>query len=64
MQRELKSAVMQRLKFAAAELEVVGDVLQQDGDCTLIEHVQQLKTRITRCISGVASGKERLHPNS
>jgi len=59
MRRESKHAVVQRLKYAVAELEVVGEIAKREADPALLEQLYALTERIRDCISGVSNGNTR-----
>jgi hypothetical protein len=42
MRPESKHAVVQRVEFAAAELEVVSEIAKQDGDRALLKQLHAL----------------------
>jgi hypothetical protein len=56
MQRSSRDAVVQRLQFAAAELEVVGEIAKWEGEAALMEQLRALTKRVRDCINRVASG--------
>lgn len=56
MRRESKHAVVQRLEFAVAELEVVGEIAKREGDPALLEQLYALTDRMRDCISCVSNG--------
>jgi len=56
MRPESKHAVVQRLEFAAAELEVVSEIAKRDGDCALLEQLDALTDRVRDCIRAVSNG--------
>lgn len=58
MRRESRDAVVQRLEFAVAELEVVGEIAKREGDLLLLEQLYALTERMRDCISGVSNGKK------
>ena len=58
MRPELKHAVMQRLQFAAAELEVVGEIAEREGDAALLEQLCVLMKQVKDCISRVSNGSK------
>lgn len=63
MRRESKHAVVRRLQFAAAELEVIGDIVHREGDTVLREQLRSLTERIRDCIGSVSDGnKSGLRP--
>jgi hypothetical protein len=56
MHRSSRAAVVQRLRFAAAELEVVGKIAEREGDAALLEQLRALMKRVRDCINGVSGG--------
>jgi hypothetical protein len=58
MRRESKHAVVRRLQFAAAELEVTGEIVDCEGDTVLREQVHSLTERIRDCIDSVSGGNK------
>ena len=56
MRRESKHAVVQRLKYAVAELEVVGEIAQREADPALLEQLHTLTERVRECINAVLYG--------
>jgi len=53
MQRNTVKVLVQRLRFAAAELNVAGEIAQQEGDAALLEQLCALADRVKGCIDGV-----------
>jgi hypothetical protein len=65
MRPEFKHAVVQRLEFAAAELEVVSEIAKRDGDLALLQQLHALTDRVRDCIRGVSLGhKSGLFPGN
>ena len=62
MRRESKHAVARRLQFAAAELEVIGDIVHREGDTVLREQLRSLTERIRDCI-GLCLGRQQERPS-
>lgn len=58
MRRELKNAIVQRLEFAVAELEVVSEIAKRDGDAALREQLCSLTDRVKDCINAVSNGNK------
>jgi hypothetical protein len=58
MRPESKQAVVQRLEFAAAELEVVSEIAKREGDPALLKQLQALTERMRDCISCVSNGNK------
>jgi hypothetical protein len=56
MQSSSRNAMVQRLRFAAAELEVVGEIAKQEGETAVLEELRALTKRVTTCINRVANG--------
>jgi hypothetical protein len=56
MRRESKDAIVQRLEFAVAELEVVGEIAEREGDAALREQLRALTDRVRDCINGLSNG--------
>jgi len=56
MRRESEHAVVQRLKYAVAELEVVGEIASREEDTVLLEQLHTLTERVRKCINAVLYG--------
>ena len=59
MRRESKHAVVQRLTFAVAELDMVGEIANRDQDAVLLEQLHTLTERVRDCIRFVSNGGNR-----
>jgi hypothetical protein len=58
MRGELKHVAVRRLEFAAAELDVVGEIAEREGDVALLEQLYALTDRVRDCINGVSNGNK------
>ncbi len=56
MQCRSKAAVVKRLEFAMAELEVIGGIADCEGEPVLLEQLQTLTERVRECINAVLNG--------
>ena len=63
MQSKSKDAVVQRLQFAAAELEVIGGIADCEGDKVLLEKLHTLNERMQDCIRHVSGGIKSVRKN-
>ena len=59
MRREFKDAVVKRLQFAVAELEVVSGIADSEGEAVLHEQLHALSERVRECIDVVLHGGPR-----
>lgn len=55
MQGQSKDAVLKRLEFAMAELEVISRIADSEGEPVLLEQLHALTERVRECISCVLS---------
>ncbi len=53
MQRQSRNAVVKRLQFAVAELEVISGIANSEGEPVLLEQLHALTERVRECISCV-----------
>ena len=60
MQRQSKNAVVKRLQFAMAELEVISGIADSEGEPGLLEQLQTLTEGVRECISSVLQGGKAL----
>jgi hypothetical protein len=49
--------MVQRLRFAAAELEVVGEIAKRERETGVLEELRAITKRVKACINRVANGK-------
>jgi hypothetical protein len=64
MQRQSKDAVVRRLRFAAAELEVVSGIADSEGETALLEQLHALTERLRECARSVLNGSVRENPQN
>lgn len=59
MQRQSKNAVVKRLQFAMAELEVISGIADGEGEAVVLEQFHHALTeRVRECISSVLHGSK------
>lgn len=56
MRRDPKKAVMQRLAFAVAELELAAEIAKCEGDPFLLGQLPTLPERVRDCITFMSDG--------
>lgn len=59
MRHESKHAVVQRLTFAVAELDVVGEIANPEEDAVLLEQLHTLTERVRDCIRFVSNDSNK-----
>jgi len=60
MQSTTREAVLRRLQFAVAELEVVMGIADSEGESALLEETRALAERVRECIDAVSQGPSAL----
>jgi hypothetical protein len=58
MERRSKNAVVRRLEFAVAELEVISQIASLEGDTVMVDQLGSLTEGIRGCIRSVSNGHE------
>jgi hypothetical protein len=56
MQSDAREAVLVRLQFAMAELEVIVGIADAEGEAALLEKTRTLAERMRECIEAVSRG--------
>ncbi len=62
MQRQSKDAVVKRLQFAMAEVEVISGIADSEGEPVLLKQLHTLTQGVRECISSVLHGSKAPSP--